>query len=97
MLILHKICYNVFALFCFRYKGQADFETKVKTTCLLGFKFVTLAYRLTRYFCAYLGCGIEVTDKFEAYDGGIYSEVNDDPQMNHELSIVGWGYDEATG
>jgi cathepsin X len=38
-----------------------------------------------------------VTDKFEAYDGGIYSEVNDDPQINHELSIVGWGFDEATG
>ena len=38
-----------------------------------------------------------VTEKFEAYDGGIYSEENSDPEINHELSIVGWGFDEATG
>ena len=43
------------------------------------------------------GCGIMVTEKFEAYDGGIYSEENSDPEINHELSIVGWGFDEATG
>ncbi len=38
-----------------------------------------------------------VTEKFEAYDGGIYSEENSDPEINHELSIVGWGFDEETG
>ncbi len=44
-----------------------------------------------------LGCGLEVTEKFEGYDGGVYSEVNDDPEINHEVSIVGWGVDEKTG
>lgn len=44
-----------------------------------------------------IGCGIMVTEKFEAYDGGIYSEENSDPEINHELSIVGWGFDEETG
>jgi len=42
-------------------------------------------------------CGMEVTDKFEAYKGGIYSEFKLIPLINHEVSIVGWGKDEATG
>jgi len=43
-----------------------------------------------------ISCGIEVTDKFEKYDGGIYSEFKLVPQINHEISVVGWGHDEAT-
>ena len=43
------------------------------------------------------GCGLEVTETFEAYDGGIYSEVKADPEINHEISIVGWGVEEETG
>ena len=38
-----------------------------------------------------------MTDKFEGYDGGVYSEANDDPEINHEVSIVGWGVDDKTG
>uniref|UniRef100_A0A7S3GGA6 Peptidase C1A papain C-terminal domain-containing protein n=1 Tax=Palpitomonas bilix TaxID=652834 RepID=A0A7S3GGA6_9EUKA len=42
-----------------------------------------------------VGCGIHVSDKFEKYSGGIYSEFTVLPSLriNHELSLVGWGYD----
>lgn len=45
-----------------------------------------------------IACGISVTDKFEAYTGGVYSEYHFFPPMiNHELSIVGWGVDTVDG
>lgn len=43
-----------------------------------------------------ISCGLEVTDGFEKYTGGIYSEYKFFPMINHEIAIVGWGYDEAT-
>lgn len=39
---------------------------------------------------------MDVTDKFEAYKGGIYSEKKAFPLINHEIAIVGWGLDTAT-
>src|SRR5262249_1680405 len=45
-----------------------------------------------------ISCGIDVTDKFLQYkEGQIYSEKNDWPMINHEVSIVGWGVDDASG
>lgn len=38
-----------------------------------------------------IACGIEVTDKFEKYTGGIYSEFKIFPMINHEISVVGYG------
>ncbi|CAG9310017.1 unnamed protein product [Blepharisma stoltei] len=38
-----------------------------------------------------IGCGIDATSKFEAYTGGIYSQWLLLPQINHEISVVGWG------
>ena len=44
-----------------------------------------------------ISCGIEVTDKFETYEGGIYPEYKRFTKMNHEISVVGWGKDAASG
>ena len=38
-----------------------------------------------------IGCGISVTSNFEQYTGGIFSETVIFPQINHEISVVGWG------
>jgi cathepsin X len=44
-----------------------------------------------------ISCGMHVTDKFEAYTGGIYSEPGLYDAINHEISLVGWGKDKASG
>merc|ERR1711885_64025 len=44
-----------------------------------------------------IACGIEVTDNFEKYTGGIYSEFKLFPMINHEISVVGYGVDDKTG
>ena len=45
-----------------------------------------------------IACTMDVTLKFEHYDGGIYSQkLKGPPQLNHEISVLGWSVDEATG
>jgi cathepsin X len=42
-----------------------------------------------------ISCGIQATDKFETtYTGGIYAEYIAEPELNHEISIVGYGTDD---
>jgi len=43
-----------------------------------------------------ISCGVDATAKFEKYTGGIYSEKTF-PSINHEIAVVGWGVDAATG
>jgi len=44
-----------------------------------------------------ISCGMHVTDAFEAYTGGIYSEKVLFPKANHEISVVGYGHDNESG
>lgn len=44
-----------------------------------------------------ISCGIHVSDAFEAYTGGIYSEEIAFPVINHEISVVGFGHDSESG
>merc|ERR1711936_891623 len=43
-----------------------------------------------------IACGVDVTMKFLAYTGGVYSEKKFDIGINHEISVTGWGYDEES-
>jgi len=44
-----------------------------------------------------ISCGVHADDKFEAYTGGIFSEHNFFPMINHEIAVVGYGVDETSG
>lgn len=44
-----------------------------------------------------MSCQMMVTDKFETYTGGIYSEKTFLAQPNHAISVVGWGKDKTSG
>ena len=48
------------------------------------------------YMYGPISCGVDATDNFEKYSGGIYSEKLFFTMVNHEISVVGWGYDEVS-
>jgi cathepsin X len=42
-----------------------------------------------------IGCGVQATPEFEKYTGGIYSQYIADPEINHEIAVVGWGVSDS--
>ena len=43
-----------------------------------------------------ISCGIDSSDKFRSYKGGIFEQKNH-TFINHIISLVGYGVDEETG
>jgi cathepsin X len=44
-----------------------------------------------------ISCGMAVTNEFLNYTGGIFVDTTGDVEEDHDISIIGWGFDEETG
>lgn len=44
-----------------------------------------------------IACGMAVTDAFLNYTGGIFHDTTGNVNIDHDISIVGFGVDAATG
>ncbi|KAF4682068.1 hypothetical protein FOZ60_011197 [Perkinsus olseni] len=43
-----------------------------------------------------VGCGVDATKQMDDYEGGIFYQDKPNPEINHEVSLVGWGQDPDT-
>lgn len=44
-----------------------------------------------------ISCGIEATQPFDDYTGGIFCDTTPFTESNHAISLVGYGTDATTG
>ena len=44
-----------------------------------------------------VSCGIDATDEFVDYTGGIYSQEKEVPIIDHVIALFGWGVDSESG
>ena len=42
-----------------------------------------------------ISCGMMVTPEFDAYTGGVFSQTVSKPEINHQISLVGWGQENG--
>jgi cathepsin X len=40
-------------------------------------------------------CAVDGSDKMDGYDGGYVYEEDKIPELNHDVSVVGWGFGET--
>ena len=43
-----------------------------------------------------LACGVMATQALEVYEGGIFTQYNKVSEINHSISVVGWGVENGT-
>lgn len=43
-----------------------------------------------------IACSVAVTDEFEAYTGGIFDDKTNQTDVDHAISVVGWGEEKNT-
>mmetsp|Transcript_7493 Transcript_7493/g.14734 ORF Transcript_7493/g.14734 Transcript_7493/m.14734 type:complete len:336 (-) Transcript_7493:359-1366(-) len=42
-----------------------------------------------------ISCSVDATDKMDTYTGGIFAEFKERAEMNHVISIIGWGVEDG--
>lgn len=47
------------------------------------------------YLYGPISCGMMVTPQFDAYTGGIFYQQEAKPEINHQISLVGWGQEDG--